>query len=38
MNELIIFLVCTYVNEFVEGQKFRVKTRLVQGKLVDFYQ
>ena len=25
MNELIIFLVCTYVNEFVEGQKFRVK-------------
>ena len=25
MNELIIFLDCTYVNVFVEGQKFRLK-------------
>ena len=25
MNELIIFLDCTYVNVFVEGQKLRLK-------------
>ena len=25
MNELIIFLICTYVNVFVEGQKLRLK-------------
>ena len=38
MNELIIFLDCIYVNVFVEGHKFRLKERIVQGKLVDFYQ
>ena len=25
MNELIIFLDCTYVNVFAEGQKLRLK-------------
>ena len=38
MNELIIFLDCTYENMFVEGQKPSIKERIVQGKLVDFYQ
>ena len=36
MNELIIFLDCTYVNVFVEGQKFQVKDRIVQGKTCRF--